>query len=280
MMQFAVSSAYSESYEDFMEQRDSNNRNVIVANTSSSQRTDVPLADIRIEHDAGVGQEETRVVQRVDFLEDLRGAVRDEIDSTMNKERKAQKEGINEDRLIRDVRRIVKEEIEDAIRIKEMKYSSPGTLEMGVTFSREFNLFSSRDFKDSSKFQIQPLINYFLFDGFGFSLKGGADISVTDISRSWGLCTGPIFAFGLNRDETIHFFTGIYAGISSRSNRTRTSGTEYGFCYSNEFGLKFVLSSGVLLSTSITTAFDVNTGSTGDKFRNVIMPMIGITAWF
>ena len=269
MTQFTLSGLHSESYEDFLDQRDSANRTRFVSTDSNPpQRIERPLADIR-------------EGERSSFLEDLRGAVRDEIDATIGIERKpaVNETTIDEDRLIRDVRRIVKEEIEDAIRIKEMRYGSSGTFEAGVSFASEFEIFSSTNFKNS-RLQVQPLINYFLLDGFGLSLKGGAGLSVTDLAENWNLGIGPIFTFGLNRSDTMHFFTGIYAGITSIKEDRRGSDSKYGLRYSNEFGVKFELARGILLSTSVMMGFDFINGSSRDNFKSSVMPMVGITAWF
>ena len=249
MMQFALSDLYSESYEDFRDQRD-------FVNIDNIRRAEGPLADIKNP-------------QRVDFLQDLRGAVRDEIDTSMSKERKAKRTNIDEDRIIRDVRRIVKEEIEDAIRIKEAEYLSAGTIELGGSISAQFDGLGSGN---SSRFQILPVFNYFFVQGFGLSFKGEVDMSFDKNDEiNYNICAGPIFVFGLNRRNSVCFFTGIYAGVVSNDR-------DLGFRYANEMGFKFVLTRGVLLSASLMVAVDLHDRK-GD-LENKIMPAIGITAWF
>ena len=81
-----------ESYEDYRYERDRANREYPVERDDYVRR-EKPLSEVQTTDSEG-------------FLDDLRGAVREEIDTSISKERKASKKAINENKLIRDVRRI------------------------------------------------------------------------------------------------------------------------------------------------------------------------------
>ncbi len=252
-----------DSYEDYRYQRDTYNRDYPYQRSDDGKtRRESPLSDVSVR-------------EKEDFLDDLRGAVRDEIDTSISKERKASTQKINENKLIRDVRRIVKEEIEDAIKIKEKRYLTGGTWELGGFVSAQFKGLSSSEEDNNFRFRIQPTVNYFIFENMALSLRGEADFNVTASSQIYNAGAGPMFVFGLDRKETICFYTTIFAGVSMNT----TLQNQMGFRYGNEFGFKFILTSGVILNFGALVAFD-NAGDSMEGFQNIIIPTMGVTAWF
>ncbi len=253
--------AAQESYEDYRTERDRKNRKY-PAGKKDYVRREKPLSEVRAAESDG-------------FLDDLRGAVREEIDTTISKERKASKKVINENKLIGDIRKIVKEEIEDAISIRDKKYLAPFTFEAGGYISAQFKGMSSDENDNNTRFKIIPIFNFFFMKNFGIGLHGEADINITTGSQNYNVGAGPIFAFGLDKQDQFCFYTSIFAGMSYNSE----VGKSIGFRYGNEVGLKFVLTSGVILNLGIMLAFD-NAGDGVTGFQNIYLPVIGITAWF
>jgi len=218
---------------------------------------------------------EVRTGDNVELLDDLRGAVREEIDQTMSRERKASKKIINKNILIRDVRSIIRQEIEEAIRIKEKSYLKPGTFEVGGFMSFQSKGLSGSSADNNYRLKLFPLANYFLTSNFALGIKGEADINLTTSSHNYYIGVGPQFAFGLNRDDTICFYTTVFAGMSYNGAASKSIGFRYG----NEIGLKFILTSGVILNAGVMILFD-NSGDNVTGFQNLYVPTIGITAWF
>lgn len=251
-----------ESYEDYRYARDKNNRLYPGKKKSDYVRREKPLSEIKGADSEG-------------FLDDLRGAVREEIDSSISKERKASKKVINENKLIGDIRRIVKEEIEDAISIRDKKYLNPYTWEVGGYISAQFKGLSSNASDNNYRFKILPVVNFFLMKNFALGLHGEADINITTGSQIYNVGAGPMFAFGIDKAERFCFYTTIFIGMSYNTALADKIGLRYG----NELGLKFILTSGVILNVGIMVAFD-NAGDNITGFQNIYLPTIGITAWF
>ncbi|PKL37585.1 MAG: hypothetical protein CVV44_14655 [Spirochaetae bacterium HGW-Spirochaetae-1] len=250
-----------ESYEDYRYERDRANREYPARKDQNVQR-DKPLSEVRIEEQEG-------------FFDDLRGAVREEIDTSISKERKASTKVINENKLIKDVRRIVREEIEDAIKIKEKKYLAAGTWEAGGFISAQFKGLSSDSTDNNFRFKVLPLVNYFLGQNLALSVRGEADFNITAGSQVYYVGAGPMFVFGIDKKEQFCFYTSIYMGMSMNTELSK----KLGFRYGNELGVKFILTSGVILNLGVTLAFD-NAGDNVTGFQNIIIPTLGITAWF
>lgn len=247
-----VSAAYArESYEDYRTNRDKKNAN-----------RDKALSEIK-------------TGEREDLMDDLRGAVREEIDQSMNKERKASRKVVNKDKLIDDVKKIVREEIEDAIKVKEKKYVNKGNIEIGGFVSTQAKGLSSSTTDNNFKVNVFPMLNYFFANNFAIGFKGEAQFNITRGTQDYNAGIGPQFVFGLDRKDEICFYTGIYIGASVNSSVTN----KYGFRYGNEFGFKFVLTSGVILNVGAQMVFD-NSGDKYTGFQNLILPAIGISAWF
>ena len=101
----------------------------------------------------------------------------------MNKERKASKEKIDENRFIKDVRKIVKEEIEDAIKIKEKSYLSVGSFEIGGFLSYTSKGIESDENDNNTIMKIFPMVNYFIHDNIGIMIKGEAGLNLTQFAN-------------------------------------------------------------------------------------------------
>ncbi len=218
---------------------------------------------------------EVKASDREELMDDLRGAVRDEIDTTIDKERKASKKVVNKNQLVTDVRRIVREEIEDAIKIKEKTYLQKGTWEVGGFISAQFKGLSGNSADNNYRLNVFPMLNYFVLPNVAIGTKGEASFNLTAGDHNYNIGAGPVFVYGLDRRDQICFYTSIFAGMSYNSSLSDSLGFRYG----NEIGLKFVLSSGVIINLGFMIAFD-NAGDKVSGFQNILLPTIGITAWF
>jgi len=173
------------------------------------------------------------------------------------------------------VKRVVREEIEDAIKIKEKRYLSFGTIEVGG-----FVAFQTRGLESDERdinyiFQLFPLFNYFVHPNIAISVKAEANFNLTSNTQLFNVNVGPSFVFGINKSDSICFYASIYNGISMDTAKN----TNIGYRFSNEVGLKFVLTSGVILNLGVMVVFD-NNGEQVTGFSNLFVPSLGITAWF
>ena len=247
-----------ESYEDYI---DLQNRNSYQSDDVNINR-DKPLSELKPD-------------DRQDVLDEIRGAVRDEIDSSMKEEKTKDREKVIEDNFIEQVRGIVREEIEDAIRIKKSRYLKPGTFEVGGFISYQARGVDSDENDNQNILKLFPQIGYFIDENVSLAMKGEAEFNITADSHAYSFGLGPQFIFGVTKKEDICFYAEIMAGISRNSSIDQT----FGYRYSNGFGFKFVMSNGVIINTGVQLIFD-NLGENVDGFQNIIVPTIGITAWF
>ncbi len=201
--------------------------------------------------------------------------MRDEIDESISKERKASKKKINRDKLIVDVKKIVREEIEDAIKIKEKRYLAFGTIEVGGFIAFQTRGLESDERDINYIFQLFPLFNYFVHSNIAISLKSEMNFNLTTNTQIFNINVGPSFVFGLNKDDSICFYASMYVGMSMDSAKS----TDIGWRYANELGVKFILTSGVILNVGLMIVFD-NGGQQVSGFSNLFVPALGITAWF
>lgn len=218
---------------------------------------------------------EIRTGDSSDVMDDIRGAVREEIDETMNKERKASKKRIDKNSFIRDIRQIVREEIEDAIKIKEKSYLNFGTVEMGGFISYQSKGVESDENDNNTIIKLFPAVNFFIHSNVAIGLKGEADINLTLDTRSYNIGLGPVFIYGIDTADKFCFYASIFAGISMNT----TLNDSFGYRYGNELGLKIILTSGVIMNLGVMIIFD-NAGDNMTGFQNIIEPTIGISAWF
>jgi hypothetical protein len=242
--------AAQQSYEDYMYTRE------------RSLNRDRPLSEIR------TGEND-------DVMDDIRGAVREEIDDSLNKERKASKKKIDKNRFIQDVRQIVREEIEDAIKIKEKNYLKFGTVEIGGFLSYQVKGLESDENDNNTIIKLFPMMNFFIHTNVAIGLKGEADLNLTEDTKSYNAGIGPVFIYGIDAADEFCFYASIFAGISMNS----ALDDSYGYRYGNEIGFKFILTSGVIMNLGVMIVFD-NAGDNVTGFQNIIEPTIGISAWF
>ncbi len=255
-----------ESYENYRSERSrysgSNGSEIKYSSKRHYVKKDKPLSEIK-------------PGDREELLDELRGAVRDEIDSSINKERKASKKVINKNKLVTDVRKIVREEIKDAIKIKERVYLQPGTFEVGGFVSGQLKGLKSDESDNNYRIKLLPMLNYFVVSNVALGLKGEADFNLTTSTQIYNAGIGPQFVYGLDDNDEFCFYTSIFAGASYNSALSNS----WGFRYGNELGLKIVMRSGVIMNFGVMIAFD-NAGDQKTGFQNIILPTIGISAWF
>jgi hypothetical protein len=246
-----------ESYEDYLERYDRNRKG------QSSVSRDRPLSEIR------PGERDT-------LLDELRGAVREEIDqSIVNEDNKEGSRTINSNKLVEDVRRIVKEEIEDAIKIQQMRYLKGGTVELGGFLSYQARGVDSNEEDNNNILRVYPQLSIFLSNNIAFAVKGEAEFNLTTDTEAYHAGAGPQFVFGITKNDDICFYADMIAGVS----RNTSISDELGYRYSNGIGLKFITMSGVIFNMGVQLVFD-NLGENATGFQNIIVPTIGITAWF
>ncbi len=253
-----------ESYEDYLDRRyDTGRENNSGVNTDEHSKTseDTTLSEIR-------------PVAREDLLEDLRNAVRDEIDVSLSKERKARTKNINKNDIVNQVRSIVKEEIEDAIKLKQSRYLKRHTMEAGGFISYQTRGVDSSESDYNKILRVFPQFSYFFTSNLAITMKGEAEFNLTNKTKAYSGGIGPKFVFGITEKDTICFYADMMLGFSHNS----LVNDKVGYRYSNGMGLKFLMNSGVILNAGVQLVFD-NLGST-KGFQNVVVPTVGITAWF
>lgn len=245
-----------ESYEDYMEQKyRGSNENIRV-------KRDRPLSEID-------------PAEKEDLLDELRGAVRDEIDHSIKEEKTDDTKKVNESRFIEEVRSIVREEIEDAIKIKQGRYLRKGTVEVGGFLSYQAKGVDSDEEDNNNILKVFPQFAYFLSENVAIAIKGEAEFNLTTDTQAYAGGIGPQFVFGLTKRNDVCFYADMMAGIS----RNTEINDEIGYRYSNGMGFKFVMTSGVIFNAGVQLVFD-NLGENQTGFQNIIVPTIGITAWF
>lgn len=246
-----------ESYEDYIDQRNKENYDQDV-----DINRDKPLSEIKPE-------------DREEVLDEIRGAVREEIDSSIKEEKTKEKKDVSGDDFIEQVRSIVREEIEDAIRIKKNKYLKPGTFEIGGFISYQARGVDSDKNDNNNILKVFPQFAYFVGENVALAIKGEAEWNITTDTQAYSGGLGPQFVFGVTKKEDICFYAEIMAGMS----RNSAVNDSFGYRYSNGFGFKFVMSNGVIINAGVQLIFD-NLGENVTGFQNLIVPTIGITAWF
>lgn len=245
-----------ESYEDYMNQKNK------VKNKDIEIKRDKPLSEISPD-------------DREELLDELRGAVREELDQSIKDEKKDKNKKINQAKFVDEVRSIVKEEIEDAIRIKQSKYLRRYTLELGGFVSYQAKGVDSNETDNNNILKVFPQFAFFLDNNIALAIKGEAELNLTNNTQAYSGGIGPQFVFGLTKKDDVCFYADIMAGISRNSQVSN----KIGYRYSNGFGLKFVMTSGVIFNAGVQLIFD-NLGNQKTGFQNVIVPTVGITAWF
>jgi len=123
--------------------------------------------------------------------------------------------------------------------------------------------------------KVFPQFAFFVNNNIALAMKGEAEFNLTNDTEAYSGGAGPQFIFGITKRDDVCFYAEIMAGVSRNSQISE----EIGYRYSNGFGLKFVLSSGVIFNAGVQLVFD-NLGQNMTGFQTVVVPTIGITAWF
>lgn len=251
------SQAYGrDSYEDYIDRK--NKTDYYEYNEIKSDRV---LSDIKPD-------------ERDVLLDELRGVVREELNGNPDSEKKAVKKNNKNSRFAEDVRSIVKEEIDEAIRIKQGRYPAGRIFETGVLFSYKAKGAGSDD-NDDNILKVFPQVSFFIDKNVALALKGGVDFNLTDKTRAYSVCAGTQFVYGITKTDDVCLYADIMAGISRNSEISNDTG----FRYSNGFGLKFVTVVGVSFNAGVQLVFD-NLDDSVTGFQKSVEPVIGITAWF
>ncbi len=219
---------------------------------------------------------EMKTGERKQLLQDLRHAIRNEIDQSISKERRANKKKINEDKLISQVRKIIRQEIDEAIKLKDKNYMRSGTFEVGGFVAMQTKGLEGSSSDNNFIVKLFPTFNYFVVRNLALGLKGEAEFNFTTKKNNYNAGVGPQFVFGLTSKNDLCFYASIFAGYSYNDSIEENS--KYGYRYGNEIGFKLVMSSGVIISLGGMIIFD-NAGRI-EGFQNILVPALGITAWF
>lgn len=244
-----------ESYEDYMERKSKKDSSVII-------KRDKPLSEIDPS-------------EKESILDELRGAVREELDQSLKEEKTQKEKKVSESQFVEEVRAIIREEIEDAIKIKQSRYLKKWTVEIGGFVSYQAKGVDSNEQDNNNILRVFPQFALFLADNIAFAIKGEAEFNLTNDTQAYAGGAGPQFVFGITKKNDVCFYADMMAGVSKN---TQVS-NKLGYRYSNGIGLKFVMTSGVILNAGVQLVFD-NLGENVDGFQNIIVPTIGITAWF
>jgi hypothetical protein len=220
---------------------------------------------------------EMNTKEREEFYDDLRGAIREEIDSTISKERKANKKKIDKGSIVSKVRKIVKDEINDAIKLKQKNYFTFGTWEIGGSLNWQIPIAgwsSATDYPNTLEF---TLITNFLFSNtFALSFKGSIDWNVGTSLFGFGALIGPQFQYKIGGLKWLGLYATIYLGYGFNPAFTKPNG----FKIANELGFKFILPNhGPIITIGCMAQWDeAGDNMTGLQF--LIKPYFGITGWF
>ena len=97
-----------------------------------------------------------------------------------------------------------------------------------------------------------PQFALFLDNNIAFAVKGEAELNLTNNTQAYSGGAGPQFVFGITKKDDVCFYADIMAGVSRNSQVS----DKIGYRYSNGFGLKFVLTSGVIFNAGVQIIFD------------------------
>jgi len=212
---------------------------------------------------------------REELLKDIRGVIREELDQD-DKEKKNDKEKkTKKGRFSDEVRSILKEEIDEAIRIKQSKYLRKYTVELGVLVSYQPKGADSDENDEGNLLRVFPQFAFFIDNNVALALRGETEFDLTNNTRAYSGVAGPEFIFGITKKDDVCFYVDIMAGVSRNS---RVS-NRLGYRYTNGCGLKFLLTRSLNFNAGVQLVFD-NLETDRKEFKKDIVPTIGLTAWF
>jgi len=173
------------------------------------------------------------------------------------------------------VRKIVREEIKNALQQEKKKYATAGVFEIGGYVSGQLHSpYCGNDGERANVVFTSGVMNFFPVDNAAFSLKGSGEFDISRNHQLFYVGMGPLFAFGLNSTNRIALYFSIYGCLVVNS----FFHDKYGWRYCNEIGLKFGVGR-VVLNIGVTAGFESNKIRSSSKFDTVVNPLIGITAW-
>jgi len=172
------------------------------------------------------------------------------------------------------IRRIVRDEIENALKREKKQYATKGVFEIGGYISGQFHSPYSKDEGERTDVILTSgVMNFFVIDNLALSFKGAGEFDIGNNHQLYHLGIGPMFAFGLDNFNQI----GIYLSIQGCLTFNSILSNKYGFRYANEVGFKFGFGRAIL-NVGLTVGIENNKVRASD-FSTVVNPMIGITTW-
>jgi len=249
-----------DSYENYMQDRTMKN-----AAKKKKIKKEKPLSEMNTK-------------EREEFYDDLRGAIREEIDKTISKERKASKKKVDKGSIVDKVRKIVKDEINDAIKLKQKDYFTFGTWEIGGALNWQIPVpvwSSSTDYPNTLEF---TLITNFLFSStFTISFRGTIDWAIATNQFGFEVLLGPQFQYRLGGLKWLGFYATIYVGYGINPS---FASSNYGFKVANELGFKFILPNhGPIITIGCLGQWD-ETGPSMNGLQFFVKLYVAITGWF
>jgi hypothetical protein len=156
-----------------------------------------------------------------------------------------------------------------------MRYLKGGTVELGGFLSYQARGVDSNEEDNNNILRVYPQFAVFLSNNIAVAVKGEAEFNLTNDTEAYYAGAGPRFIFGITKNDDICFYADMMAGVI----RNTSVSDKFGYRYSNGIGLKFITMSGVIFNMGVQLVFD-NLGGNETGFQNIIVPTIGITAWF
>ena len=248
---FSSQALFAESYEDYRKYRGSSNASDIKAAKNSE-----PWG----------------------IYDGLRSSIKDAVDEGL-----VDPDSIENSDLDKAIRKIVREEIENALRKERKKYSTAGVFEIGGYISAMFHApyYGNSEGGDkgatTNVILTSGVMNFFPVNNLAFSLKSEGEFDIKHNQQFYNLGVGPMFALGLDSANTIALYFALYYCVTINSFLDNKD-DKFGWRYVNELGLKFGIGR-VIVNVGFAVGFDGNQLSSSN-FSAIINPMIGITAWF
>ncbi|MCL2026114.1 MAG: hypothetical protein FWG92_04835 [Leptospirales bacterium] len=237
---FLSQALFADSYEDYRQYRDSSN-----AEYKAVAKTNEPWG----------------------IYDGLRDTIRDEVHrGLVSVETNSDLDNV--------IRKIVREEIKEALQREKRKYATEGVFEIGGHFSVLLDAPSSiSNGGKAHTIFASGVMNYFLLNNLAFSLKGGGEFDISNNHQFHHIGMGPLLACGIDRSNQVSFYCAVYIGTIVNS----FIEDKYGMRYTSEIGLKFGFGKAIL-NVGLSATFE-NSNVSDITFNKFINPMIGITVW-
>ncbi|MDR3238386.1 MAG: hypothetical protein LBT84_07775 [Spirochaetia bacterium] len=238
-------SLFADSYENYRNERDSSNSEYIAA--------------------AAWG-----------VYDNLRGSIKNEINENIDGggEQSDASKPLSDGELNDTIRKIIREEVKEALGKGGKKFLTSGIFEMGGFVSGQINGASAGNGGDkATTIATSGIMNYFVANNFALGIKGGGDFDITMNHQLYYVGFGPTFAMGLNNSNSVCLYVAIHGCLTVNS----FLDDMYGFRYSNEIGFKFVLGRSII-NLGVAVGFENNKAKNSD-YNTIVTPMLGISTW-